>query len=110
MNKRTNLFEEIDISGFTPKAVPNGPSKDQVRAISDQAMFPSRQPATPAAAPVGKRPPRIHRTGRNVQLSVKVTQEAVDTFYRISDEQRWILGDTFERAMIALEESLKAST
>jgi hypothetical protein len=113
VNKRANLFEEIDISSFTPKAVPNGPSKDEVKAISDQAMFPSRQPAQPAApvpARVGKRPPRVHRTGRNIQLSVKVSQEAIDAFYRISDERRWILGETFERAMIALEEQLKASS
>ena len=55
-----------------------------------------------------RRPPRIHRTGRNIQLSVKVSQEAIDAFYRISDEQGWILGETFEKAMIALEQALKS--
>jgi hypothetical protein len=39
---------------------------------------------------------------------VKVSQEAIDAFYRISDEQGWILGETFEKAMIALEQALKS--
>jgi hypothetical protein len=47
-----------------------------------------------------------HRTGRNVQFNVKASQEAIDAFYRISDAQNWVLGETLERALAALEREL----
>ena len=105
MTERANLFaDDIDISGFKPKEPQPAPSKEQVKAFSEQASFPSRE----MPKPVVRRPPRIHRTGRNIQLSVKVSQEAIDAFYRISDEHGWILGETFEKAMIALQQALKS--
>jgi hypothetical protein len=30
----------------------------------------------------------------------------METFYKISDSQRWTLGETFERAIVALQREL----
>ena len=110
----------MDLSQFKPKA---GPDKDampaeQVRAIAEASNFPSREakprreaapaaPAdTPAAAP--KRVPRRHRTGRNMQFSVRTTPETVDAFYAIADSKSWLVGETLERALAALQRELAA--
>jgi hypothetical protein len=88
-----------------------------VRAITEAANFRSREPvrtlpANPAPASSTtdasgrRRQPRIHRTGRNVQFNVKASQETIDAFYRISDAQKWVLGETLERALAALEREL----
>jgi hypothetical protein len=54
-----------------------------------------------------RREPRRYRTGRNIQLNLKVRREAVDAFYRLADEQGWVLGEAFERAVAALERDLR---
>jgi hypothetical protein len=118
-NTRARLFEDsddIDLSGFKPKETPApmAPPAEQVKAVSESANFRSREPAneasnapSPPKASKPKRQPRTHRTGRNVQFNVKASQDAVDVFYRISDEQEWVLGETLERALAALERELK---
>ena len=109
---RASIFEdpEIDISGFAPKPAPGaaGPSADQVREVSEAARFRSREPGTtqPDGEPQSKRERRRYRTGRNVQFNVKASQETVDAFYAISDRQGWVLGETLEHALAALERQL----
>jgi hypothetical protein len=129
---RASIFdeEEFDLSGFAPKPGPDAaaPSPEQVRAVAEAAQFRSREPAPPAiplaAAPVvpsvapsaappvaaepapARRPPRRHRTGRNVQFNVKASQETIDAFYAISDAQGWVLGETLEHALAALQRAL----
>jgi len=52
----------------------------------------------------------VYRTGRNTVLSVKTTPQTVDAFYEIALSQGWKAGETFERALQALQEKLaKAS-
>lgn len=106
--ERAPLFgqdTDLDLSGFKPKA-PARP--EQVRDVAQQAGFRSRE-----AAPVSvedeapRREPRRYRTGRNVQLNLKVRREAVDAFYRLADERGWVLGEAFERAIGALERELR---
>jgi hypothetical protein len=105
------MFEQDDDLGlgeFKPKA-PAQP--EQVRGVAEQAGFRSREPKAtvsdpPSVAPE-RREPRRYRTGRNVQLNLKVRQEAVDAFYRLADERGWVLGETFERAVSALEKELR---
>jgi hypothetical protein len=46
------------------------------------------------------------RTGRNLQLNLKVSGPWMETFYKISDAQRWTLGEVFERAIAALQREL----
>jgi len=63
-----------------------------VRAVSEAANFPSREAvaAPPAVAkPEEKRELRRYRTGRNVQLNIKVKPETLETFYKIADEHGW---------------------
>jgi hypothetical protein len=121
-NSRASIFEnddDLDISAFKPKASPDpaAPPPEQVRAVSEAANFRSREPvrtllANPASASATteasgrRRQPRTHRTGRNVQFNVKASQETIDAFYRISDAQNWVLGETLERALAALEREL----
>jgi hypothetical protein len=104
---RASIFEEpeFDITGFAPKAAPDAaaPHADKVREVSEAAQFRSREPAP---APPPKREQRRHRTGRNVQFNVKASQATVDAFYAISDRQGWVLGETLEHALAALEREL----
>ena len=109
---RASIFEEaedLDISAFAPKTVsdPNAPAAEKVRAVAEAANFRSREPkpAKPAAPP--KHSPRRYRTGRNVQLNLKVSQETVDAFYAVADKNGWVLGETLERAIQALERELR---
>src|SRR3712207_6645265 len=105
------MFEQDDDPGLgelKPKA-PAPP--EQVRGVAEQEGFRSR---APKAAPTDPRPaapergePRRDGTGRNVQLNLKVRQEAVDAFYRLAEERGWVLGEAFERAVSALEKELR---
>ena len=41
-----------------------------------------------------------------MQLNVKVRTETLDAFHRIADGQGWLLAETLERALDALERDL----
>lgn len=103
--ERAGVFEEFDVGGFKPIKPIDTPPAEVVRKVSEASSFRSRE----ADAKPKKRPPRIYRTGRNVQLNVKVSAETLDRFYRIADSQGWVLGETLERAIDALERSLPSS-
>jgi hypothetical protein len=107
--ERASVFDQgpdIDISGFKPRtAAKPAAQPEQVRAISETASFVSREPIRAprqTAAPIA-REPRRHRTGRNIQLNIKARAETIERFYAISDRNGWVLGETFERAIAALE-------
>jgi hypothetical protein len=119
-SQRASVFDqgpEIDISGFEPrKAAKPAARPDQVKAISETANFVSREPVAPSPkaertprAPrepqkePTAREPRRHRTGRNIQLNIKARAETIDRFYAIADLHGWVLGETFERAIAALD-------
>lgn len=104
--------DTLDVAGFAPKAQVDykAPPAEQVRAVSQAANFKSRESATAKTeSKDAKRAPRRYRTGRNVQLSVKALPETVDAFYAITDQQRWVLGYTLQRAIEALQRELKQS-
>jgi len=107
--ERASVFDqgpEIDISGFKPRtAAKPAAQPDQVKAISETASFVSREPiqAPPQTEAPITREPRRHRTGRNIQLNIKARAETIDRFYAIADRHGWVLGETFERAIAALE-------
>ena len=113
-SSRASIFsdDDVDISGFAPKAGPDtsAPPPEEVRAVAEAARFRSREPITPTVvpAPAPKRPPRRYRTGRNVQFNVKASQETVDAFYEISDSRGWVLGETLEHALEALQRELQS--
>src|SRR4051794_23257002 len=103
--ERASIFgdDELDVSAFKPKPpakLVDAAPVEQVRAVSETAQFRSRDPKP---AP---REQRRHRTGRNVQLNIKARAEAVEAFYAIADREKWVLGETFERAIEALNREL----
>jgi hypothetical protein len=108
-NPRASIFadDDLDVSDFAPKAGPDksAPVPAQVKAIAEAARFHSREPVLPPT-PAAKRVPRRYRTGRNVQFNVKASQDTVDAFYSISDSKGWVLGETLEHALAALQREL----
>jgi hypothetical protein len=112
-DQRAKLFEsappEIDLSNFTPKAAskPLETVVDTIRATTEFAGFPSREPVS-AKSPK-KTGRRIWRTGRNVPFAHKVTQACNDGFYQIAEAQKWTMGETLERALGALQRELAKS-
>lgn len=107
--KRASIFEsgDLDLEGFEPKASPDlsAPSPAAVKAVSEAANFPSRQPARPdGRVKLGRS--RTPLTGRNRQFNVKASQAMIDGFYAIADQQGWGLGETLEHALDALQQKL----
>lgn len=113
--KRAGVFDtddDLDISGFAPKPAmqPTVPP-ELVRAVSEAAHFQSRDPERHGALTAStKREPRRYRTGRNTQLNIKARPEAIEAFYAIADQQGWVLGETFEHAVEALNQKVGASS
>jgi hypothetical protein len=108
--KRASVFDaesELDVSGFAPKPAVSAKARpEQVRAVSEAANFQSREPPRQSAAGPPKREPRRYRTGRNIQLNIKARADVIEAFYDIADRKGWVLGETFERAVAALEREL----
>ena len=67
--KRADPFagEDLDLSGFNPVARRPIAPRDQIRVVSEASGFPSRAPEN------AKPQQRRRRTGRNLQLNLKVT-------------------------------------
>jgi hypothetical protein len=105
---RASIFaaeDGLDISGFAPKSggePPGEVSAEIVRAIAEASRFPSRE-AKPTAV---RRPPRIHRTGRTMQFNARTTPQTVEALYAIADQQGWLVGETLEHALAALQREL----
>jgi hypothetical protein len=104
MNERTSIFETdpLDISGFKPRTNgPSGPAPAEIDSIS-QGKFQSREANPPSA----RRLPMVYRTGRNVTFSVKTAPATVDAFYALATKMGWKANETFEQAILALQEKL----
>jgi len=110
-SSRASIFAEadIDVSDFAPKTGVDhsAPAPEQVKAVAEAAHFRSREPAVTQPPATAKRQPRRYRTGRNVQFNVKASQETVDAFYAISDREGWVLGETLEHALEALQREMQ---
>jgi hypothetical protein len=108
---RASIFDEqadLDLSGFEAKDAQDtrrAEPPERVRALAEANNFPSRAPARPQPASR-----RGRRTGRNMQLNIKATQGTVDLFYRLTDSQGWVLGETLEHALEALERELASKS
>ena len=108
-SERASVFDQgpdIDVSGFKPRtAAKPAAQPEHVKAVSESASFVSREPIRAplqSASPV-TREPRRHRTGRNIQLNIKARADIIERFYALADRKGWVLGETFERAVTALE-------
>ncbi len=86
--ERADPFGDLSLEEFKPKPVKKPVAPAAIRQVSEASGFPSRAPvppATPALVSVPKPLPRRRRTGRNVQLNLKVTADdlARDSYIRM---------------------------
>jgi len=115
MSDRASVFDsdvEFDVSGFAPRknrTPPNETPPEAIRAVSEASNFRSREPGPSKQEEPLKREPRRYRTGRNVQLNIKVRAETLESFYALADREGWVLGETLERAITALTKELAAT-
>ena len=81
------------------------PQKVETSEAAAAAGFRSREPRPPVKPKADERQQvmRGRRTGRSVQLNLKVRQETVDAFCALADRQGWGLGETLEHAVALLE-------
>jgi hypothetical protein len=108
MSERASVFDagpDFDVAGFTPQKPKTSAPAEKVRQVSEGANFKSREPAEQKIA---RREPRRYRTGRNTQFNIKGDPDVIEEFYRIADEQGWVLGETLERAVRALRTEIAA--
>jgi hypothetical protein len=108
--ERTSIFagdnDALDLSGFAPKSgpEPGKVSADLVRAVAEASRFPSRE--AKGVPQLARRPPRIHRTGRTMQFNARTTPQTIEALYAIADQQGWLVGETLEHALAALQREL----
>jgi hypothetical protein len=110
MTERTDPFANLrEMPAFERKTRPVRPSDvEAIDVIAEESGFVSRHPAKPAKTP--KRKPRLHRTGRNENFTLKVTKETRERFHRMADERSVILARLLELALDALEQQGRATT
>lgn len=118
MATRARIFEmpaPLDTAEFKPKLeIDDGPNASAIDKVSGPKFRSREVVATPPTAddpstvsrPSAKRPPMVYRTGRNVTFSAKTTQVTVDSFYELAQQQGWKAGETFERAVEALQQQV----
>jgi hypothetical protein len=109
MSERASIFDDggdFDVSAFAPKQSKpkTETTAEAVRAVAEKSEFRSREPAPKKVKAEKER--RRYTTGRNVQLNIKVRSETLDAFYGIADAEKWVLGETLERAVAALQREL----
>lgn len=120
MTERASIFDngvDFDVSGFTPKtskSIEKTIPVDALKTVSEAAQFPSREAAPESKKKQQEKPVpekneiRRYRTGRNVQLNIKVKAETLKDFYDLADKEGLVLGEVLEKAIEALKERLAA--
>jgi hypothetical protein len=99
--------DDLDLSDFKPTSLAKPKvSKEEIREVSEQTGFPSRKVPP---MPTGLRVQRRRRTGRSMQLNIKVTPETAARFTRIADAKGWVQGELLEKALDALEREMESS-
>jgi len=110
MTQRTSIFSDpakssLDTSDFSPRSQHQArPRPEDIDAASAGSKFQSREsPGLPLVDErKTRRQPMTYRTGRNVTFSAKTTQQTVDQFYALAEQNGWKAGETFEKAVAAL--------
>jgi len=108
---RARIFEtpKLDTAEFQPKTDaddrPEASAIDQISGskFRSREVVPSAEPPSTVGRQSTKRLPMTYRTGRNVTFSAKTTQATVDAFYELAQRQGWKAGETFEKAVEALQ-------
>ncbi len=105
---------QIDVSAFVPKQPARQPEipVEAIREASAKAGLVSREPAQKNAA---KKTDRRRRTGRNIQLSAKISQRAqelIDELYETNvnpdGTAKWTVGQILEFSLEAFKRELEA--
>ncbi len=93
--KRADPFagEDLDLSGFNPIARRPIAPRDQIRVVSEASGFPSRAPEN------AKPQQRRRRTGRNLQLNLKVTAETAARFTALADKRDLPFGELLKQLL-----------
>jgi hypothetical protein len=107
MSERAGIFDsgsDFDVAGFAPQKPKEAAPREKVRQVSEAASFKSREPEQKRP----QRESRIYRTGRNGQFNIKADPQVIDAFYAITNAQGWVLGETLEHAVKALEAEISA--
>lgn len=84
--------------------------KRAAETAAQDSGFPSREPMTAidrTELPT-QTPDRRKRTGRDKAFACRTTAEHVERFYKIVDGNKWGVGETFERALDALEREMRS--
>lgn len=112
----SSSLEELDPKEWQPKPEEKRERKqvrrDDIHKAARAAGFNSREaPVAVEESPAETiRPPRtgrIFQTGRNNQINLKVRTEDKESFYQICDQNKWVQGYTFQRALEALQRELE---
>src|SRR5215469_2129482 len=100
---RANPFAGLGTPpAFQRKPRPPSAIEDEaIDLIAEESGFVSREPPKAAKAP--KRKPRVYRTGRNINFTLKVTGETRDRFDRLAGKHKVHLARLLELALDALE-------
>src|SRR5690242_10201315 len=105
MNQRIDPFaalKEAPVFELKTK-VPKPIEEEAIDAIAKENRFPSRQAKKEPSVP--RRKPRLHRTGRSLNFSVKVSLETRDRYYKAADTRGVTLARLMELALDALEKN-----
>jgi hypothetical protein len=100
-SERADPFGDLSLEEFKPKPTKKPIARAAIREMSEASGFPSRAPAAPAAVTVSKPLPRRRRTGRNVQLNLKVTADDLARFTKMADDENLVFGELFGKMLDA---------
>jgi hypothetical protein len=103
-------FNELQPMEWAARVSPVVVPPHAVRHVAEASGFQSREAGleTSVGAPGQPRARRVFRTGRRLQLNIKVRDSDLAAFYRICDQRQWVQGYTFQRALEALQRELAA--
>jgi hypothetical protein len=109
MSERVDAFAALkDVPAFELKPrADKRVSKDAIDQIADENRFPSRQPRKEPTIP--RRKPRVYRTGRSLNFSLKATVETRDRFHKAADAHGVTLARLLELALDALEQQSQST-
>jgi hypothetical protein len=108
----TANFVSREPARLAPEAAPATPGCTRpvarsVETTHNAASAERPKSPSPASREAQKEPitrePRRYRTGRNAQFNIKARADTIERFYALADRNGWVLGETFERAVAALE-------
>lgn len=107
-----SALDELEVTDWSPKPAekkerPPVPTED-IQKAAKATGFNSRESATVKEEKKRVAEGRVYRTGRSDQLNLKVRPEDKNGFYEICDQNKWVQGFAFQRALEALQREQNA--